>query len=57
MGELQADDHLRGHKLRLRPGDLTMRLGIPVTSAARTWCDIAGLLNDEELLAAIQRLG
>jgi hypothetical protein len=48
----QQARRIRGHKLRLRPGDLTMRLGIPVTSAARTWCDIAGLLNDEELLAA-----
>ena len=43
---------IRGHKLRLRPGDLTLHLGLPVTSAARTWCDIAALLNDEELLAA-----
>lgn len=43
---------IRGHKLKLRPGDLTLWNGIPVTSPARTWCDIAGLLNDEELLAA-----
>ncbi|WP_411698184.1 hypothetical protein [Conyzicola sp.] len=43
---------IRGHKLRLRPGDLTVRDGMAMTSPVRTWCDIAGLLNDEELLAA-----
>ena len=43
---------IRGHKLRLRPGDLVVRQGIPMTSAARTWCDVAALLSDEELLAA-----
>ena len=43
---------IRGHKLRLRTGDLVVHGGIPLTSAARTWCDIASLLNEEELLAA-----
>jgi hypothetical protein len=43
---------IRGHKLRLRPGDLIVHHGIPMTSAARTWCDVAHSLNDEELLAA-----
>jgi len=43
---------IRGHKLRIRPGDMSLLRGIPITSAARTWCDIASLLNDEELLAA-----
>jgi hypothetical protein len=43
---------IRGHKLRLRPGDVVLLSGLPVTSAARTWCDIAALLSDEELLAA-----
>ena len=43
---------IRGHKLRLIAGDLILHNGFPVTSAARTWCDIAALLSDEELLAA-----
>jgi hypothetical protein len=43
---------IRGHKLRLRPGDVVLLSGLRVTSAARTWCDIAALLSDEELLAA-----
>lgn len=43
---------IRGHKLRLRPGDLITHRGMRMTSPARTWCDIASLLDDEELLAA-----
>jgi hypothetical protein len=43
---------IRGHKLRVHGGDVTTRFGLPVTSPTRTWCDIAPLLNDEELLAA-----
>jgi hypothetical protein len=43
---------IRGHKLRLRDGDLATVHGLPVTSAARTWCDIASELSDEELVAA-----
>lgn len=43
---------IRGHKLRLRAGDVAVHHGIPLTSPARTWCDIAALLSDEELLAA-----
>jgi hypothetical protein len=43
---------IRGHKLLLRPGDITMAHGLPVSRPERTWCDIAGLLTDEELLAA-----
>lgn len=36
---------IRGHKLRLRIGDLEMLGDIPVTSAPRTWFDIAPLLS------------
>ena len=43
---------IRGHKLLLRPGDVVVRNGVRTTSPARTWCDIAALVNDEELLAA-----
>jgi hypothetical protein len=43
---------IRGHKLRIRTGDLVLHAGMLITSAARTWCDIAQLLTDEELLAA-----
>jgi hypothetical protein len=48
----QAARGIRGHKLRLGIGDLEMLGDIPVTSAPRTWFDIAPLLSDEELLAA-----
>jgi hypothetical protein len=43
---------IRGHKLRLRAGDVVVQNGIPMTSPSRTWCDIAAQLSDEELLAA-----
>jgi hypothetical protein len=52
----QAAVGIRGHKLRLDGADLAFRHGLPVTSAARTLCDIASLLSDEELLAAADTL-
>lgn len=41
-----------GHKLQLRDGDLRDWLGLRVTTAARTWCDLASVLDVEDLVAA-----
>jgi hypothetical protein len=37
------------HRGRLAPADVTVRNGIPVTSAARTLVDLAQLLSEEDL--------
>lgn len=41
-----------GHRLALRPGEVVDALGIRLTSAARTWLDLATQLSVEELVAA-----
>lgn len=41
-----------GHRLTLRSQDVTRLNGIPVTSAARTWLDLASVLDLEDLVAA-----
>ncbi|TFC43875.1 hypothetical protein E3T26_11710 [Cryobacterium sp. TMT1-21] len=41
-----------GHKLQLRDGDLRDWRGLRVTTAARTWCDLAAILDVEDLVAA-----
>jgi hypothetical protein len=41
-----------GHRLCLRPQDVAMLDGVPVTSPARTWLDLASVLDLEELVAA-----
>jgi hypothetical protein len=41
-----------GHRLQLLENDIVDRLGIRVTSQARTWCDLASMLAEEDLLAA-----
>ena len=41
-----------GHRLSLRPGDVAMLDGVPVTSPARTWLDLASVLGLEGLVAA-----
>ena len=41
-----------GHRLQLCDGDLTRIRGLRVTSMARTWCDLATILREEELVAA-----
>jgi hypothetical protein len=41
-----------GHRLRLEAGDITTHSGIRLTSLARTWCDLATSLREEELVAA-----
>ena len=41
-----------GHALRLYPADLECWHGLPVTSPARTWCDLATVLTLRQLVAA-----
>jgi hypothetical protein len=43
---------IRGHRLELRDGDLVTLSGLPATSAARTWCDLADDLDLMDLVAA-----
>jgi hypothetical protein len=45
-----------GHQLRLAPQDFDSRLGLPVTTPERTWCDLAAGLTLPELVAAGDRL-
>lgn len=41
-----------GHKLQLNDADLREWLGLRVTTPARTWCDLAAVLELEDLVAA-----
>lgn len=41
-----------GHRMTFRPGEAVMHDGVRVTSPARTWLDLAGLLTVDELIAA-----
>ncbi|MCU1515515.1 MAG: hypothetical protein JWQ75_236 [Pseudarthrobacter sp.] len=41
-----------GHRLTFQPGEVVMHDGVRVTSPARTWLDLAGLLTVDELIAA-----
>ncbi|TFD84163.1 hypothetical protein [Cryobacterium psychrotolerans] len=41
-----------GHKLQLGPDDVGERQGLRLTTAARTWCDLAAVLDVEDLVAA-----
>lgn len=43
---------VRGRSLRLHEDDVVDRAGVPVTSVARTWCDLAASLSVPELVAA-----
>ena len=43
---------VRGRSLRLHQDDVVERAGVPVTSVARTWCDLAATLSVPELVAA-----
>jgi very-short-patch-repair endonuclease len=45
--------HVRIHRRRLEPGDITSKAGIPVTSPARTLIDLAARLPYRRLEAAI----
>lgn len=41
-----------GHRLTFKPGEVVIHDGVRVTSPARTWLDLACLLNVDELIAA-----
>ncbi|MHA7155282.1 endonuclease domain-containing protein [Arthrobacter sp. TMN-50] len=41
-----------GHRLAVQPGDLVKLHGVAMTSPARTWLDLAGLLSHEHLICA-----
>lgn len=41
-----------GHVSRLRAADVVTAYGVPLTSPARTWCDLAAQLSLTELVAA-----
>jgi len=41
-----------GHRLQVTPPDITVLGAVRLTSLARTWCDLATLLHEEELVAA-----
>jgi hypothetical protein len=41
-----------GHRMTFKPGEVVMHDGVRVTSPARTWLDLAGLLSVDELIAA-----
>lgn len=43
---------VRGHRMILTPADVGSVDGIPVTSAARTWLDLAAVLPFDDLVAA-----
>ncbi|MES2093708.1 MAG: hypothetical protein V4531_07845 [Actinomycetota bacterium] len=43
---------IRGHRLQVDERDLLQFGQIRITSLARTWCDLAALLSEEDLVAA-----
>ena len=45
-----------GHKLQVDPRDIGTCGGLPVTSVPRTWCDLAAVLDLEDLVAAGDRI-
>jgi hypothetical protein len=45
-----------GHHLRLHPTDVVERNGVRTTSQARTLCDLASILTEEDLLVAADYL-
>ncbi|MGY1713131.1 DUF559 domain-containing protein [Geodermatophilus sp. SYSU D01106] len=44
------------HRSPLTPGEVTVRRGLPVTTAARTWRDLAAVLPEAALLAVADQL-
>jgi hypothetical protein len=42
---------IAGHSLAIDEGDVVATHGIRHTAAARTWCDLAGILSPEDLVA------
>lgn len=47
---------LIGHQLRVGAGDVVVRDGLRLTSPARTWRDLAGMLSVPDLVAAGDRI-
>jgi hypothetical protein len=45
-----------GHHVALHPMDVAMRLGVRTTTQTRTLCDLAGYLNEDDLLAVADYL-
>jgi hypothetical protein len=45
-----------GHHLVIRADEVTVLDGIPITTPERTWCDLAGLIGFEDLVAAGDRV-
>ena len=48
--------HVSGHRLRLEPDEITYVHGLPVTSVARTWLDLAGTLSLDELVVMADQI-
>lgn len=42
---------IRGHRLDVTPGQVTVTRGVAHTSPARTWCDLASVLSLHDLVA------
>jgi hypothetical protein len=49
-------DGVAGHHVALHPMDVTIRQGVRTTTQARTLCDLAGYLPEEDLLAVADYL-
>ena len=47
---------IAGHHVALHPTDVTTRMGVRTTTQCRTLCDLAGFLNEDDLLAAADYL-
>lgn len=48
--------HVSGHRLRLEPDEISYVHGLPVTSVARTWLDLAGTLSLDELVVMADQI-
>lgn len=51
-GRANRSDGTVGHKFQISPEDLCEWGGLRVTTVARTWCDLATVLDVEDLVAA-----
>ncbi|MFB2599369.1 endonuclease domain-containing protein [Herbiconiux sp. P17] len=47
---------IRGHEMHLPSTDVVHRLGLPITTVERTWCDLSAVLDRVALLAAGDRI-
>ncbi|MHB1234957.1 MAG: endonuclease domain-containing protein [Microbacteriaceae bacterium] len=51
-GVIPVGKGVRGHRLQLQPDDVAINDGLRLSTLARTWCDLAASLSEEELIAA-----